>query len=340
MDRRRQIITALSALVVIGFFVWALLPKDNFSEKVSEKLKMDKQKADVVFKDATLSEVYDGIKYWELIAKTAVINQSLGVANLSAVDGLFFDRGRPTIKFLAPSAVWQINKNEILLNDPIGYDVKFEKFIKDALAKAKDLSNLRSVFHLPEKVGKKYEGFWFSAKNLNWKLSTKKLICSGAISLTKGDVIIDSEKLDADVGLEKVLLTGHPSGNLFTDSRKINITADKFMVDSYQDMITADQNVIIKRNGSKIAATKAVYDQKQGLFKLYGGVSLTDGKITAYSKTASYDTKSNKIILTEGAKAKRDENEVFGDKMSILLGQNRVIIEGRTKARIKETEIQ
>ncbi len=126
MDRRKYILTAIFVIVLIGFFVWALLPKDNFSDKISETLKKDKQKADVVFKDATFSEVYDGVKYWELIAKTAVINQSLGMANLSVVDGLFFDKGHPTIKFLAPSAIWQINKNDILLNDPIGYDVKFE----------------------------------------------------------------------------------------------------------------------------------------------------------------------------------------------------------------------
>jgi lipopolysaccharide transport protein LptA len=340
MDRRKQILTALFVLIVFGFFVWALLPKDNLSDKISETLKTDKQKADVIFKDATLSEVYDGIKYWELIAKNAVINQSIGVADLSVVDGLFFDKGRPTIKFLAPSAIWQMQKNEILLNDPIGYDVKFEKFIKEALSKTKDLSKLRSVFHLPEKAGEKFEGFWFSAKNLNWKLSTKKLICTGAISLTKGDAVIDSEKLDADVGLQKVLLTGHPSGNIFNDSRKIKITADRFMVDSYQDEITADQNVVIIRNGSKIAATKAVYDQKQGIFNLYGDVFLTDGQITAYSKNATYDTKSNKIVLTEGAKAKRASNEVYGDKISILLGQNKILIEGRTKAKIKEKEIQ
>jgi lipopolysaccharide transport protein LptA len=340
MDRRKQILTALSVLIVIGFFIWALLPKDNFSDKIMEKLKKDKQKADVMFKDAVLSEVYDGVKYWELIAKTAIINQSLGVANLSIVDGLFFDKGRPTIKFLAPTAVWRINENGIILNDPIGYDIKFEKLVKAELEKVKDLSRLRSVFHLPRQTGENKEAFWFSAKNLDWRLSTKKLICTGAITLTKGDMIIDSEKLNADVGLENVILTGHPSGKIFTDSRKINITADSFMVDSHQDIITADQNVIITRNGSKITGNKAVYDQKQGNIQMSGDVFLTDGIINAYSKNASYDTKNGKIVLTDGAKAKRDENEVYGDKITVLLGQNKIVIEGRTKARIKEKEIQ
>jgi len=335
----KKLITVLVGLIVIGFFVWAMLPKDNFSDKITEKLDNEKEKADVIFKDATLAEVNDGVKYWELLANNAVINKSIGIANLSVVDGLFFDKGQPTIKFLAPSAVWHMNNNEIFLNNPIGYDIKYEKSIKAELAKVKDISRIRSIFHLPGMIGNKYEGYWFSAKNLNWKLATKKLICSGAITLTKGDMIITADKLEADVGLEKVLLTGKPSGEVFSDSKKIIITADSFFVDSNKDVIIADQDVTIARNGSRINTTRAAYDQKQGIIELTGDVFLTDGKITAYSKNASYDTNINKIVLKEKAKATRDTNEVFGDKMSILLGQNKIIIEGRTKAKIKETEI-
>ncbi len=340
MDKLKLLITALIALVMIGFFVWALLPEDDFSDKINEKLNKDKQKADVMFKDATLAEVYDGIKYWELVARTAVINKSVGKADLSVVDGLFFDKGRPTIKFLAPSAVWRIKKNEIYLSNPIGYDIKYEKIIKAELAKVKDITRLHSVFHLPERIGVKYEGYWFSAKNLNWSLSTKKLFCSGAITLTKGDMVINSEKLEADVGLKKVILTGHPSGEIFADSKKIIINADSFFVDSYKDIIIADKNVRIKRNGARIAASKAAYDQQKAVVRLYGDVFLTDGQITAFSKNASYDTQNNRITLTEKAKAKRDGNEVYGDSILVLLGQNKIIIKGRTKAKIKETEIK
>jgi len=340
MDKFKSTITAFIILLMIGFFVWALLPKDNFSDKISDKLNKEKEKADVIFKDATLAEVYDGIKYWELVAKNAVINRSIGKADLLIVDGLFFNKGKPTIKFLAPSAVWQINKNEIFLSNPIGYDIKYEKTIKDELAKVKDIAKLRSVFHLPTRIGEKYEGYWFSAKNLNWKLSTKRLICSGAISLTKGNVVINSDKLEADVGLEKVLLTGKPSGDLFTDSKKINFVADTFFVDSSQDVIIADQNVVITRNGTKITATKAVDDQKLSTIELFGDVFLTDGKVKAYAKNASYDMNNNRITLMEKAKAIRDGNAVFGDKITVLLGQNKVIIQGRSKATIKGNELQ
>ena len=340
MDRIKSLIYVLIFFVVLGFFVWAILPKDNFSDKISEKLKNEKYKADITFKDATLAEVYDGVKYWELLAKTSTINKSLGITDLKDVDGLFFDKGRPTIKFLAPTAQWFMSKNEIILNSPIGYDIKSEKIIKQELEKVKDISKLYSVFHLPLKQGQKYEGYWFEAKKLYWKLSTKKLRCTGAISLTKGDIIINSEKLEADVGMEKVSLTGHPSAEMLSNGEIIITTADRFLVDSFSDIIIAENNVTITRSGSKITTSKSVYNQKENIIELSGDVYLTDNKITAFAKTASYDVNMGKVVLKEKAKAKRDGNELFGEKITVFLGQNRIIIEGRTKAKIMEMEVK
>jgi lipopolysaccharide transport protein LptA len=274
------------------------------------------------------------------MAKTSTINKSLGISDLKDVDGLFFDKGRPTIKFLAPTAQWYMSKNEIILNSPIGYDVKSEKIIKEELAKVKDLSRLYSIFHLPFRQGKTYEGYWFEAKKLNWKLSTKKLLCTGAISLTKGDIIINSEKLEADVGMEKVSLTGHPSAEMLSNGEIIIITADRFLVDSFSDIIIAENNVTITRSGSKITTSKSVYNQKDNIIELSGDVYLTDNKITAFAKAASYDVKMSKLVLKEKAKAKRGGNELFGERITVFLGQNKIIIEGRTKAKIKEMEVK
>jgi lipopolysaccharide transport protein LptA len=338
MERSKELIIGLIVLVIFGFFIWALLPKDDFAGKISKKIENEKQKADIVFKDSTLAEVYDGIKYWELISKNSTINRSLDTSDLTDVDGLFYDKGKPTLKFLAPSAVWHMKQNDILLNDPIGYDIKYERSIKAKLAGLKDAKNIRSVFHLPAKVGDKFDGYWFSAKNLNWKLSTKKLICNGSITLTKGDLLINAEKLEADVGLEKAHLTGKASGNIYTDGKEIHISADSFLVDRSKDIVVAEPNVIITRKGSKITAGKAVYDQKNGIISLYGDVFLTDDQISAFSRNASYDTLKGKVTLLEKAKAVRGKNEVYGDRILVLLGQNKIMIQGHSKATIKGTE--
>lgn len=338
MERSKEIIIGLIIFIFLGFFIWALLPKDDFAGKVTKQLENDKQKADVIFKDSTLAEVYDGVKYWELISKSSVINKSQDVSDLTEVNGLFYDKGKPTLKFLAPSAVWHMQQNDIFLNDPIGYDIKFEKSILNKLEGIKGSRELRSIFHLPAKLGNKYEGYWFSAKNLDWKLSTKKLVCIGSITLTKGDLLINSEKLEADVGLEKALLTGHPSGDIYSDGKAIHITADSFFIDSSKDIVVAEKNVIITRKGSRITSSKAVYDQKNDIITLYGDVSLADDKISAYSNNASYDTMNGKITLIENARAIRDKNEVFGDKITVLLGQNKIIIQGHSRASVKGTE--
>jgi len=340
MNRTKNYVTFFVILIMIGFFVWAILPKDDFSKKVSETLKKEQEKADVLFKDATLAEIYDGVKYWELIAKSATINKSTGVADLSNVDGVFFDKGRPTMKFIAPSAVWHIDKNEIRLKNPIGYDSRSEKLIKTELAKVNDLSKLYSLFYLPESSTSKFEGYWFFAKNLNWKLATKKLLCTGSISLTKGNVKIFAEKLESDVGLNKVVLTGNPRAEVKSDSTKINTSAKMFYVDSSSDIILADQNVVITRDKAKIRTSRSNYNPKKRLMELRGDVYITDGPLTAYSRTAYYDIKASTVILTDKAKAKRGGNEVYGQKITILLGQNKIIVEGRSKAKIKEAEIK
>jgi lipopolysaccharide transport protein LptA len=267
-----------------------------------------------------------------------VINKTLDISDLTDVDGLFYDKGKPTLKFLAPTAVWHMNANEIYLNDPIGYDIKLEKTIRSKLEAMKGAKNLRSIFHLPTKFSDKYEGYWFSAKNLNWKLSTKKLICNGSITLTKGDLLINAEKLEADVGMEKAHLTGKPSGDVYSDGKSVHIAADSFFIDSSKDIVVAEPNVTITRKGSKITAGKAVYNQKNGIITLFGDVFLTDDQISAYSKNASYDTLNSKVTLLEKAKAVRGKNEVYGDKIQVLLGQNKIVIQGHSKAMVKGTE--
>jgi len=341
MNRSKGIIPALAVvLIIIGFFVWAITFKDNYREDITEKIQKEKSKADVIFKAATLAEIVDGIKYWELIAKDAAINKSTGTAKLVTVDGLFYDSGKPTVKFLAPSATWMINNNEIYLVDPIGYDIKSEKIIKGELAKVKDRSKLFSIFNLPVKAGKAYEGYWFQAKNLNWKLATKKLVCTGAISLTKGNAVMSAEKLEADVGLEKVRLTGNPTAEIIADPEKISITAKEFNIDSTTDTIIAEKDVVISRGAARILTGRSEYFQDKDIVQLSGYVNITENEIAAFARTALYDIKGTTIVLNDNAKATRGGNAIYGEKMTIFLGSNKIIVEGGTKATIKEAEIK
>jgi lipopolysaccharide transport protein LptA len=335
MDRR-SIITAFFILVIASFFVWALLPRPDINTIIAEKIKDEGNKADVMFKDATLAEIYDGIKYWELVSKTSLINKSTGKADLTTVDGLFFDKGQATLKFLAPTAIWAMKSNEILLFNPVGYDIKHEKQIIAMLNGTKDG---RSVFHLSEKKNR-LDGYWFQAKNLNWKLETKRLQCKGSIFLTKGNATITSDKLEADVGLEKVKLSQNPSAEVKLKDEIVLIRAKEFMIDSAEDTIIAKDNVVLTSSSSVIKTSLCVYHQSLGTMHLAGEVFIADGQIKAYSKTADYDILAKKVTLFEDAKVVREGNEIYGQKMVIYLGENRVIVQGRSKAKVQEVDIK
>ncbi len=333
--------TLLICAIFIGFFIWAMLPRDDFSKKVSDTLQNEQKKADVIFKDATLAEVYDGVKYWELVAVRAVVNKSTGRADMVDVNGLSFDNGKPTIKFLAPSALWNINKNEIYMKDPIGYDASFEEQLKERILKGKKSSDRISYFHLAQKgKGEAFGGFWFQAKNLNWKLTTKKLLCHGAISLTKGNVVISSEDLESDVGMQKVRLTGHPSAEVAADPSPIIMNADEMLVDSSANTVTARNKVHITRNGSDIVADASTYSQSSNKVTMTGNVRINDGEIHAWSRSASYDIAGKLVTLTEDARAERNGNKIYGDRMTLYLGLNKIVVEGRSKATVKEVEVK
>lgn len=341
MPRLNSLLPLFVVIVIVGFFIWGLLPRDDYGKKVFETLQQEKQKADVVLDDATLAEVVNGVKYWELLAKTSSMNNTTGKADLTKVDGLFFDSGTPTLKFLAPTAVWNMRGNEIFLQDPIGYDIRSETSVKEMIAKEQAASNGISRFHLSTRnTGRSFEGYWFEAKNLEWKLSTKKLLCNGSISLTKGNVVINAEHLDADVGLQMVRLTGAPSAEIVTDGGSITMNADEFLVDSTKDVMIANRNVVIKKSGSVINADRSTYSQKDNSVALSGSVKLADGEIVANSNSANYNLTARAVTLTDNARARRGQSEISGEKMTVLLGQNRIIVEGRTKAQIKGTDIK
>jgi lipopolysaccharide export system protein LptA len=342
MRTHKNLIPIIAASIIVGFFIWATLPKEDVQTKIKQTLEEEKHVADVVFESATLSEIYDGVKYWELIADRSSINKTLGIARLFTVDGLFYNNNKPTLKFIAPSATWNMKKNEIVLQDPLGYDIRSEKIIKDNLARFKGTIESTSVFHLSERHSpdSPFDGYWFKAKNLDWKLSTKKLICQGNISLTKGEIVISAGKLEGDVGLEKVILTDNPSAKILSVNGDIIVTASKFMVDSMTDNMTAYSPIKIIKGKSEISAFSAVYDQRNNAITLEGDVNITEGDIKAFSSKADYNINKQTVSLTDKAKAIRAGNEIYGDKMTIILGSNKIIVEGRTKAKVNQVEIK
>ena len=219
-----------------GLFYWALFsPKEDVSKRIYKTLQEQEKRADLSFKDVTFEEVVAGVKYWQLKAKSAMVNKSTGIATLKDSRGDFFKKGKPVLRFRSPAALWDMKKKEILLDKPLGYDVKLERKITDLL---KTLTKSRfSIFNLP-KIYKTGFGYWFQAKNLSWKLADERLLCTGGIVLNKGEVTGYSEKLEGDVALESILLRGDPKLVVTPDNTSpLTLEAEVFEIVSPENVI-------------------------------------------------------------------------------------------------------
>jgi len=338
MDLLKRITFIVFVLFILFLFVWAFfLPKKEATETVSEVLRTQKEKLDLFFQGVTFQENSNGVKYWELTAKTSSMNRDTGVADLKESRGTFFDNGKPALKFIAPRAIWDMNKQEIELFDPLGYDVKSQGNINRFLRAYKQ-KNGPSVFQLPTLFKKRGEGYLFKAQNLTWKLSTKKILCKEGIWLTKGEVTGIARELSADVALEKVILSGSPK--IFISNHGLaTIEAERFEVDSLHDIITAKDGVILTTDDIQLKANEAKYLQKYHLLQLKGGIVIEYKKALATASLANYHMDRQLIELTENTRLTRGESVLQGEKVLISLTDKQFRVVGKTKTIIPEKEL-
>lgn len=342
METIKKIAIYLFLFSLLLLFIWAaFVPKGDFTEKVQETLKEQRRRTDLFFRGATFAEIVNGVKYWELHARTSDINKDIKLATMKDVDGLFFKNGKAALKILAPTAEWKMDEKEIFLDEPIGYDIKYERKVRKHLKKMGDVRELFSIFHLPSKYPAESElGYWFKAHNLNWSIATKKIICKKGITLTKGDVTVFSEKLEGDVGLEKVKLSGFPKALISgRDGGDITIEAKVFDIDSPNDMIYAKGNVKIIRGAAIITSNNAVYNQKEGFIELTSNVSTIFEDIKAWGDEGIYSVKEESAALTGNAGALRGQSKLFGDKVIVFIKDGKIVIEGKTRVTIGEEEL-
>ena len=90
----RIIIFIALTILIIGLFYWTFFtPPEDVSQRIQRTLQEQEKRADLSFKDVTFEEVEGTVKYWQLQAKTALVNKSTGVATLQNSNGTFFKNG-------------------------------------------------------------------------------------------------------------------------------------------------------------------------------------------------------------------------------------------------------
>lgn len=310
------------------------MPKQDISKKIEKTIKEQKDLADLSYKGVTFQEVLNGTKYWEINAKTSSINQSTGIASLEDTFGTFFKDGVPTLNFSAPRALWAMDKKQIDLINPVGYDARYDKAtVLDLLSASK---NRKSFFNFPKKYNSK--GFFFKAENLNWNVSNKELICNQGLIFQKGNIKGQARKLEGDVALEKVKVSGNPKFDFETRPRA-SITAKEFELNNKLNTITATNGVILTANEIQIETETSTYDINKSVIKLRGGVTATYKNMLANSLHADYDTKNQLITLTRGAKLINNGSVLTGDKILINIKSKTFSVIGQSKIIIPEEEL-
>jgi len=323
--------------LLLGLFIWAVFsPKEDFVAKITKTLEGQKGIADLFFSGVTVAEISDGKKYWELVAKTSSFNKEEDITTLSTVKGTFFQEDKGSLKIISPSAVWYMALREILLDEPIGYDTKFERQFKGKIEDLKDIKDPRAVFNLPENSTAGDNGYWFKAHNLKWKLSDQKLVCRDGIMLTKGKVVVTSDALEGDVAMEHVILTGSP--HALVDS--ISFEATTMEVDSKNDLLLAYGRIKATRHDGTIIADKGLYKQRTNEVDFIDNVALTYRDLKGWANSAVYFVASEEAVLKGAASAVRAGNTLSGDEIHILFKENRVFVKGKTKVKIGREDLK
>lgn len=326
----KALIPILATVFFVWVFYWALfVPKEDVSSRIYNSLKEQEKKADLIFKKVTVEEVVNGVKYWELEADTGMLNKNAGIAALQNVEGTFFNKGKPVLRFSSPAALWEKDKKEIYLDNPVGYDLAAAGKINQLLSSIK--TGKLSFFSFPKEY-KQGLGYWFKAKNLRWRLADQKLLCQGGIMLNKGDASAYAETLSGDVEFKKMTLSGSPKIVIApAGSVPLTLEAESFSVTGAQDIFTANGNPRISWQDARVTAKAVQYYQQKKKLKLKDEVRIAYRDINAWGDTADYFTDEQNIILFGNSRAEQGTNKLTSDRVMVSLKDQKISLVGKSK---------
>jgi LPS export ABC transporter protein LptC/lipopolysaccharide transport protein LptA len=301
MKNKNAIIIILLLLLAI-VFAWAIFaPEENISKKVSQTIEEQKKKFDFFMKGVTFSEIVNGIKYWEIKSISSQINKNTGIATLKDIQGTFFKNGRPSFSFTAPQVLWSMNSKKIKIDSPTGFGSKFK--LKTAV--------------------------------LDWSLSSKKISTESIVTVEADNLLIVAKGLFADIGLEKMVLKGHPTARPDRIGAKgegegLYLEADIFEINGLTGAVVAKGNAYATKGGLHIKSKELFFDRRQDILFAKGDARISFKDISAQANLATYEIKKYYVVLSGSARASRGGSSLAGNKLKIDLKNNRMSIEGKT----------
>ena len=323
--RRNWIIALGLFALVIGGIIALMNERNGIESSLKRTLAQSIANPDVELSGATFKEIVGGVTYWELHAKKSDVNEDVQTAKLGGARGTFFEKGEPTLRFISPSAIWNRGDGTIRMDDILGYTLAFEEAIQSRK------TNASSSFFFSS-ADSPTQGAWFHADSLLWSVEKQKLVCERMVKLHQGNVHIRAKKLESDVGLRKVELTGKPEAWI----SETKITADRFVLHRLEYTLDADGPVEIREGRAKATAEHLQFNEETQIISLIGDVRFGMDETTAGSAKAYYSVEKELLTFVGDPKVTQKGNTVTGKRISVSLKDRSVHVEGSGRAIIEE----
>ncbi len=291
---------------ISGIFFWAVFaPKEDVSLKIERQLEEQKKRSDLYIKGVTFSEIVRGVKYWEIKALTSQVNKDKGMAELKDVNGTFFKRNIPSMKFISPRVDWDMNKKEIVIDDIIG----FEKDMK------------------------------FKAPRVRWSLDSQRISSEGEVFFEQSGSRLRADILNADAGLDTIEFSGKAGATVSSSGRTIDVKADRFLVDGRSGTVMASGTASARSGELSILSGVISFDKRSYSIGASKNVRIKFRDTGASAENATYNTRTETVTLSGNAKAEKEDSKLSGNTLKLDLRNNKMSVEGRSKVFIDDEVI-
>ncbi len=113
----------------------------------------------------------------------------------------------------------------------------------------------------------------------------------------------------------------------------IVITSNRMEAEKLGDKVTFQGNVTLKKEGLTLSSESMIVFYDAGTkdireIEAYGNVVVHKEGRVAYSNSASYFSREEKIVLTGDARVIENENQIGGEKITLFMRDDRSVVEG------------
>lgn len=165
-------IAIAAVIVLIGFFYWLLS-----DSQIVPLLEEDKNLPKAIMKGNTLLEDKDGKRSWELYVEEIEVDTKSNENILTGIKGKLYRENGTVIEIVAKNGRFNTESREVTLTGDI--------------------------------VASYSEGWQLKCRELNWNPNQGFIVAKGSVDVTKDNLQITGDEIEADRDMEKIKINGN-----------------------------------------------------------------------------------------------------------------------------------